>query len=184
MASNIDPSKPTEGNATTSSVRDNFTAAKTEIEQLQNDLPIVQNNANAISIDGHNVFMDTPTDKFVLTVIGSGATATIAPRVSQGGGTPPAQRTWKNRTRVAGTTYTNTSSQEMIFSICAVCNAINLKITAYVNDVLICETAESVALGEQLGTIQVTVPPNQTYKYMLVTGNILSYNCKEYTDVP
>jgi len=35
MASNIDATKPTAGNATTSSVRDNFSAAKTEIEALQ-----------------------------------------------------------------------------------------------------------------------------------------------------
>lgn len=35
MASNIDPSQPVIGNPTTQSVRDNFAAAKTEIEALQ-----------------------------------------------------------------------------------------------------------------------------------------------------
>jgi len=35
MASNIDITKPTSGTATTSSVRSNFSAAKTEIEALQ-----------------------------------------------------------------------------------------------------------------------------------------------------
>lgn len=35
MSSNIDPTKPTQGTATTKSVRDNFSAAKAEIEQLQ-----------------------------------------------------------------------------------------------------------------------------------------------------
>ena len=35
MPSNIDPSKPTAGQATTQSVRDNFQAAKDEIEALQ-----------------------------------------------------------------------------------------------------------------------------------------------------
>jgi hypothetical protein len=35
MMSNIDPSQPTYGNATTQSVRDNFTIAKSEIEALQ-----------------------------------------------------------------------------------------------------------------------------------------------------
>ncbi len=35
MASNIDPSKPITGNPTTQSVRDNFNAAKQEIESLQ-----------------------------------------------------------------------------------------------------------------------------------------------------
>ena len=35
MASSIDPTKPTAGTATTQSVRDNFSAAKTEIEALQ-----------------------------------------------------------------------------------------------------------------------------------------------------
>jgi hypothetical protein len=34
-SSSIDPTKPTEGTATTQSVRDNFSAAKTEIENLQ-----------------------------------------------------------------------------------------------------------------------------------------------------
>lgn len=36
MASNIDPTYPETGNATTQSVRDNFAAAKAEIEELQN----------------------------------------------------------------------------------------------------------------------------------------------------
>ncbi len=36
MASLIDPTKPTQGNATTESVRANFAQAKTEIEALQN----------------------------------------------------------------------------------------------------------------------------------------------------
>lgn len=35
MASNIDATKPTSGTATTQSVRDNFLAAKNEIEALQ-----------------------------------------------------------------------------------------------------------------------------------------------------
>jgi hypothetical protein len=40
MASNIDITKPVTGNATTQSVRDNFSAAKTEIEALQNADPL------------------------------------------------------------------------------------------------------------------------------------------------
>lgn len=40
MASAIDPSKPTTGNPTTQSVRDNFAAAKTEIEEIQAALGI------------------------------------------------------------------------------------------------------------------------------------------------
>jgi hypothetical protein len=40
MASAIDPTKPTTGNPTTQSVRDNFTAAKTEIEEIQAALGI------------------------------------------------------------------------------------------------------------------------------------------------
>lgn len=40
MASAIDPTKPTTGNPTTKSVRDNFAAAKTEIEEIQAALGI------------------------------------------------------------------------------------------------------------------------------------------------
>lgn len=40
MASAIDPTKPTTGNPTTQSVRDNFAAAKTEIETIQAALGI------------------------------------------------------------------------------------------------------------------------------------------------
>ncbi len=39
MTSNIDITKPTSGNATTQSVRDNFAAAKNEIEVLQSTSP-------------------------------------------------------------------------------------------------------------------------------------------------
>lgn len=45
MASAIDPTKPTTGNPTTQSVRNNFAAAKTEIEALQ-----AANAARAIAI--------------------------------------------------------------------------------------------------------------------------------------
>lgn len=46
MTSAIDPTKPAEGNATTSSVRANFAAAATEIEQLQDavTIPVVFSN--------------------------------------------------------------------------------------------------------------------------------------------
>jgi microcystin-dependent protein len=47
MASNIDPSKPTTGSATTASVRDNFQYAKDEIEALQSDVINAQSTADA-----------------------------------------------------------------------------------------------------------------------------------------
>lgn len=47
MSSAIDPSKPTEGTATTASVRDNFAAAKTEIETLQGLVQDAQDTADA-----------------------------------------------------------------------------------------------------------------------------------------
>ena len=54
MASAIDPTKPTAGNATTASVRANFSAAKTEIELLQTDTATHyanQNNPHALASD-------------------------------------------------------------------------------------------------------------------------------------
>jgi microcystin-dependent protein len=50
MSSSIDPSNPTEGTATTASVRDNFSAAKSEIETLQTDVIAAQTDAtNALA---------------------------------------------------------------------------------------------------------------------------------------
>ncbi len=49
MPSNINPLNPTAGNATTQSVRENFSAAKTEIEALQTD------KAEALALAAHVV---------------------------------------------------------------------------------------------------------------------------------
>src|SRR5262245_4501069 len=46
MPSNIDASKPVTGNPTTQSMRDNFAAAKDEINQLQTDVSTAQTTAN------------------------------------------------------------------------------------------------------------------------------------------
>ena len=55
MASSIDPTKPITGNPTTLSVRDNFSAAKTEIEALQTDKadlasPALTGTATAVNL--------------------------------------------------------------------------------------------------------------------------------------
>jgi hypothetical protein len=47
MPSAIDPANPTAGAATTASVRDNFSAAKSEIEALQTDVAAAQSDADA-----------------------------------------------------------------------------------------------------------------------------------------
>lgn len=47
MSSNIDVTKPTTGNATTESVRQNFVSAKAEIEALQNQIGYVDYNDSA-----------------------------------------------------------------------------------------------------------------------------------------
>lgn len=47
MSSNIDITKPTTGNATTESVRQNFVSAKAEIEALQNQIGYVDYNDSA-----------------------------------------------------------------------------------------------------------------------------------------
>ena len=57
MASSIDETKPIEGSATTQSVRDNFSAAKTEIEALQTfDLDLASSTNNT---KGHSVIAAT-----------------------------------------------------------------------------------------------------------------------------
>ena len=66
MASTIDITKPEQGNATTQSVRDNFAAAKTEIEALQADLSNVAPDlvsdltpqlGGNLDANGHNISM-------------------------------------------------------------------------------------------------------------------------------
>lgn len=47
MPSNIDATKPVTGNPTTQSMRDNFSAAKSEIETLQTNVSTAQTTANA-----------------------------------------------------------------------------------------------------------------------------------------
>src|SRR5262245_2775352 len=49
MPSNIDATKPVTGNPTTQSMRDNFAAAKTEIEALQTSVTAVQSTMNLTS---------------------------------------------------------------------------------------------------------------------------------------
>lgn len=64
MASNIDETKPAEGNATTLSVRDNFATAKSEISELQIQAAAAESigdfeesyNASSINFAGDNVF--------------------------------------------------------------------------------------------------------------------------------
>jgi len=50
MASNIDPATPPLGNATTAGVRNNFIAAKTEIETLQESLAAIQAQLTALYV--------------------------------------------------------------------------------------------------------------------------------------
>lgn len=84
MASQIDPSKPTSGHATTEDVRDNFTAAKAEIEALQGiivqmdqDVVALQNDVltlkarqqAAVSMTTANP-PNTSSSEFALAVVG------------------------------------------------------------------------------------------------------------------
>lgn len=75
MASNIDPSKPTEGAATTQSVRDNFQFAKDEIEENQADIITAQSTADAAATAAASAAM---TAMQTLYPIGSVYISTLA----------------------------------------------------------------------------------------------------------
>lgn len=76
MASSIDITKPEEGAATTKSVRDNFIAAKNEIEQSQNDLIAA---LEAITIINENVTDATEkADQALLDAANADAHAGVA----------------------------------------------------------------------------------------------------------
>jgi hypothetical protein len=72
MASSIDITKPASGTATTQSVRDNFSAAKTEIEALQSG------KVDTVSGKGLSTEDYTSTEKTKLAGIATGATANSA----------------------------------------------------------------------------------------------------------
>jgi len=78
MASNIDPTKPDQGQATTESVRDNFQAAKTEIEANQNDIATnaadISQNATDIGTNAAAI-TDLQSSKADITYVDSENTA-------------------------------------------------------------------------------------------------------------
>jgi len=62
MSSNIDPTYPTSGTATTKSVRDNFGYAKVEIEALQGKPPIEDSSYSVGDVIlNYNLFAESPT---------------------------------------------------------------------------------------------------------------------------
>lgn len=83
MASNIDTTKPEAGSATTASVRANFTAAKTEIESLQ-DFNVIHgdNTVPGYTLVGPGLWLASPVEALLLTsaYVADGAFKTVALR--------------------------------------------------------------------------------------------------------
>lgn len=69
MSSAIDPTKPTAGTATTKSVRDNFSAAKDEIEALQTDVITAQSTADAAASTAASAAMTAMTTLYPVGAI-------------------------------------------------------------------------------------------------------------------
>lgn len=85
MASAIDPTKPVFGSPTTESVRDNFEAAKNEIEELQEQVPAFGTGALILKIGGSTTGITTSVSTVSWAKMGSICFVTGAVRLTSKG---------------------------------------------------------------------------------------------------